>query len=231
MLENYFEEDAVSGVSESPQSVLGRVTLLLEPFRTAEGLTLTELAQRTGFPRSSTHRMLLQLVKVGWISRSGTTYRLGPKMIELGALARIHDRIHRAALPTLYDLQTETGLVVHLAVLDGEDLLYLEKIGGRWTSETPSHVGERRPAHTTAAGIAMLHHRDGSYAPATEADAFLVSGGVVRGGNPVRSVAAAFEAGNGDIGAIALTGPQGRLPEGVGRLVRHAADAVSARLA
>lgn len=220
----------MSGASESPQSVLGRVTLLLEPFRTAEGLTLTELAQRTGFPRSSTHRMLLQLVKVGWISRTGTTYRLGPKMIELGALARIHDRIHKAALPALYDLQTETGLVVHLAVLDGGDLLYLEKIGGRWTSEMPSHVGERRPADETAAGIAMLHHRDGSHVHSSEADAFLASGGVVRGGNPVRCVAAAFDAGDGEIAAIALAGAEGRLPEGASRLVRDAADAVSARL-
>ena len=217
-------------VSDSPQSVLGRVTLLLEPFRTAEGLTLTELAQRTGFPRSTTHRMLVQLVKVGWISRTGTTYRLGPKMIELGAQARERDRIYKAALPAMYDLQTQTGLAVHLAVLDGESLLYLEKIGGRWATEIPSHVGQRRPTHETAAGIALLRHRDGAPSDHAHSECFLYSEGVVRGGNPVRCVAAAFDAGCGEIAALSLAGPQGRIPEGASRLVRSAADAVSALL-
>lgn len=140
----------------SPIAVIDRVAVLLDAFREAERLTLSELSRRTGFPRSSTHRMLLQLVRIGWIRRHGHAYELGRKMLELGSLAQHHDRVHQAALPVMHELHNATGLVVHLAVLDGPEVLYLEKIGGRFTLSVPSRVGGRQPAHRTAVGKALL---------------------------------------------------------------------------
>ncbi|ORK00015.1 IclR family transcriptional regulator [Prescottella equi] len=142
--------------ASSPIAVIDRVAVLLDAFREAERLTLSELSRRTGFPRSSTHRMLLQLVRIGWIRRHGHAYELGMKMLELGSLAQHHDRVHQAALPVMHELHNATGLVVHLAVLDGPDVLYLEKIGGRFTLSVPSRVGGRQPAHRTAIGKALL---------------------------------------------------------------------------
>ncbi|MFD6856138.1 IclR family transcriptional regulator [Rhodococcus sp. NPDC060090] len=204
---------------ESPNTVMGRVTALLQPFRDTEGLTLTELARRTGFPRSSTHRMLLQLVQVGLVHRDGTTYHLGPKLLELGALARTHDRVHQVSLPTLYDLRRHTGLVVHLAVLEGESLLYLEKIGGRWSADLRTRAGERRPARGTVEGAAMLAFRDAADEAATCV------------GDRICCIAAAFDAGHGEIAALSVAGPREHVPDDLSRRVRAAADTVATRAA
>ena len=56
----------------------------------------------------------------------------------------------------LHELHRATGLVVHLAVLDGSDVFYLEKIGDRMSAAIPTRVGGRQPAHCTAVGKAML---------------------------------------------------------------------------
>ncbi|MFC7449069.1 IclR family transcriptional regulator [Rhodococcus daqingensis] len=146
----------MSGDENSPVAVIDRVSILLEAFSDSERLTLSELSRRTGFPRSSTHRMLVQLVRLQWIRRCGQAYELGRKMFELGSLALHHDGLHRAALPIMHQLHATTGLVVHLGVLVGDDVLYLEKIGSRFTMALPSRVGGRQPATCTAIGKAML---------------------------------------------------------------------------
>lgn len=220
----------MSDVLDSPSSVMGRVSLLLEPFRDTEGLTLTELCRRTGFPRSSAHRMLLQLVRVGWMRRSGTTYHLGPKIVELGALAQAHDRIHSAALPAMYDLHRDTGLIVHLTVLDGDDLVYLEKVSGMRVADS-SCAGQRRPAEETVAGLALLARRDGT-PPASEAGSGCsLIDGVAQGGTCFRHVVAAFAAGDGEIAALSLAGPADAIPEDAALRVRRAADELEVTLA
>lgn len=146
----------MSGDENSPVAVIDRVSVLLEAFSDSERLTLSELSQRTGFPRSSTHRMLVQLLRLQWIRRSGRAYELGMKMFELGSLALHHDSLHRAAQPIMHQLHATTGLTVHLAVLDGPDVLYLERIGSQFAMTLPSRVGGRRPAPFTGLGKAML---------------------------------------------------------------------------
>ncbi len=114
---------------EFSNAFIARVAGLLDEFHTGNRLTLSELSTRTGLPRSSTHRLLTQLIEHGWVSKRGKTYALGRTPLEWGALARNHDRLHRAAHPVLHDLHSATGLVVHLAVLDGGDVRYVDKIG------------------------------------------------------------------------------------------------------
>jgi DNA-binding IclR family transcriptional regulator len=60
----------------------------------------------------------------------------------------------------LHDLHRATGLVVHLAVLDGADVMYLEKIGDRMVAAIPTRVGGRQPAHCAAVGKAMLAYAE-----------------------------------------------------------------------
>ena len=78
------------------------------------------------------------------------------RLVELGSLAVHQDRLVRAARPLLGELHRASGLVVHLAVLDGPDVVYLEKVGDRLASAIPTRVGGRQPAHCTAVGKAML---------------------------------------------------------------------------
>jgi DNA-binding IclR family transcriptional regulator len=146
--------------SPTPSAVIDRVSLVLDAFDGPGRLTLAQIVRRTGLPRSSAHRMLERLVQLRWLRRSGRDYELGMRLVELGSLAVHQDRLHRAAIPLLHDLHRATGLVVHLAVLDGADVVYLEKIGDRMIAAIPTRVGGRQPAHCTAVGKAMLAYAD-----------------------------------------------------------------------
>jgi DNA-binding IclR family transcriptional regulator len=144
----------------APSAVIDRISLVLDAFEGPGRLTLAQIVRRTGLPRSSAHRMLERLVQLRWLRRSGRDYELGMRLVELGSLAVHQDRLVRAAIPLLSQLHCATGLVVHLAVLDGPDIVYLEKIGDRMMSAIPSRVGGRQPAHCTAAGKAILAYCD-----------------------------------------------------------------------
>lgn len=151
---------AKRAATETPSAVIDRVSLVLDAFDGPGRLTLAQLVRRTGLPRSSAHRMLERLVQLRWLRRSGRDYELGMRLVELGSLAVHQDRLHEAAIPKLHELHAATGLVVHLAVLDGPDVVYMEKVGNRMAAAIPSRVGGRRPAHCTALGKAMLAFAD-----------------------------------------------------------------------
>ncbi|MCB9439466.1 MAG: IclR family transcriptional regulator [Mycolicibacterium sp.] len=151
-------------VGETPSAIIDRVALLLEAFDGPGRLTLAQIVRRTGLPRSSAHRMLERLVQLRWMRRDGRDYQLGMRLVELGSLALHQDRLHRAATPLLRDLHRATGLVVHLAVLDGADVIIVDKIGDELAAAVPTRIGERHPAHCTAVGKALLADDPGAAA-------------------------------------------------------------------
>jgi DNA-binding IclR family transcriptional regulator len=144
----------------TPTAVIDRISLLLDAFDGPGRLTLAQIVRRTGLPRSSAHRMLERMVQLRWLRRTGRDYELGMRLVELGSLAVHQDRLVRAAGPLLGELHRATGLVAHLAVLDGPDVVYLDKVGGRMADAIPTRVGGRQPAHCTAAGKAILAYCD-----------------------------------------------------------------------
>ncbi|WP_406458864.1 IclR family transcriptional regulator [Streptomyces sp. NBC_00876] len=134
-----------------------RVTLIMDVFEgRAARLSLEEVARSTHLPRSTAHRILDQLVRLRWLEHTGLGYGLGRRALGLGGGDGAHGRIREAAAARLHQLQIRTGLVVHLAVLDGAEVHYLDKVGGRFAATVPSRVGGRAPAHSTALGKAML---------------------------------------------------------------------------
>ena len=144
----------------TPSAVIDRIALVLDAFDGPGRLSLAQVVRRTGLPRSSAHRMLEKLVQLRWLRRQGRDYELGMRLVELGSLAVQQDRLHRAAQPFLHELHCATGLVVHLAVLDGADVVYLEKIAGALGAAVPTRVGGRQPAHCTAVGKVLLAYSD-----------------------------------------------------------------------
>lgn len=141
----------------TPVSMVERMTLILGVFTgRATRLTLEEVARATMLPRSTVHRILDQLVRQGWLEHSTFGYALGPRALSLGGDREGHGEIREAAAGRLLDLHLRTGLTVHLAVLDGAEIVYLDKIGGRAAKGVPSRVGGRAAAHSTALGKAML---------------------------------------------------------------------------
>ncbi|WP_410872658.1 IclR family transcriptional regulator [Nocardia sp. A7] len=150
----------IQAEATTPSAILDRASLLLDAFDGPGRLTLAQIVRRTGLPRSSAHRMLDRLVQLRWLRREGRDYELGIRLMELGSLAVHQDRLHRAAMPFLHELHRVTGFVVHLAVLDGPDVVYLDKVGGELSAVVPTRVGGRRPAACTAVGKAILAYSD-----------------------------------------------------------------------
>lgn len=140
----------------APASMIDRVVQILETFEGPASLTLAQVVARTGLPRSSTHRILEHLVKIRWLQREANSYQLGLGVLELGTLAVHQHHLRKAALPYMHELQGVTAMVVHLAVLDGPEIVYLDKLGGRFGMSIPSRVGGRQPAQFTSAGKALL---------------------------------------------------------------------------
>lgn len=150
-------DDGRSGGAEPPPSMVQRMTLILDLFPgRSTHLTLEQVTRRSCLPRSTAHRILDQLVRLEWIQHRPPGYCLGRRALGIGGSAGGNDDIRAAAAPVLHELQVRTGLVVHLAVLDGAQVYYLDKVGGRSAASVPSRVGGRAPAHCTALGKSML---------------------------------------------------------------------------
>lgn len=139
------------------KSVLARGFVLLDAVsRAGRPLALAELAAVTLLPKSTVHRLSSQLLQLGLLDRVDEGFCLGLKMFEWGSRAERQRRLRTAALPFLTDTHHRLGETIHLAVLDSGDVVYIEKIEAHRAVRCPTHVGQRRPAQTTALGKAML---------------------------------------------------------------------------
>jgi DNA-binding IclR family transcriptional regulator len=140
-----------------PNSVLGRAFALLASFgpRDTE-LSLSELGRRTGIPKPTVHRLIVEMDSWGIVERTPRGVRLGMRLFELGQLAPRQRGLREAARPFLDDLYQATHETVHLAVLDGVEVVYIDKLTGRRGPALPSMVGGRMPAYCTGVGKALL---------------------------------------------------------------------------
>ena len=130
---------------------------MLSAFRPGDDeLTLAELHRRTGLAKPTVHRLLAELT--GWdvVERTPTGIRLGMRLFELGQLVPRQRGLLEAAAPFLADLFEATHETVHLAVPDGTEVVYVQKLDGRRGPKVSSRVGGRMPAHCTGVGKALL---------------------------------------------------------------------------
>lgn len=140
-------------------SKLGRALCLLGAFRPGDTeLTLAELSRRTKLPKATAHRLLGELAEWDLVERTDHGHRLGVRLFELGALAPLQHRLREAAGPSLADLFETTRSTVHLAVLDGSDVVYVHKLDSRHGPVVSSRLGGRMPAYCTGVGKALLAH-------------------------------------------------------------------------
>ncbi|MBT2268970.1 IclR family transcriptional regulator [Rhodococcus erythropolis] len=151
-----------NGVFDTATSVDKALALLTAFSGDARLLGVSDLARRTGLPKSTAFRLLGVLVAWGLVERVGTRYSVGMRLGKLAELAGspVSMDIRDIALPYLQDLYETTHETVHLAVSDGLDILYVEKIFGHNRVSTPSRVGGRINAGCTALGKAMLAFAD-----------------------------------------------------------------------
>lgn len=139
--------------------VLNKAFMVLGTFGpTRRTLSLSEIARRSGLPKTTTHRVLHQMLTVGAIERVGQEYRIGTRMFALSSPSR-EAAVREVAQPHLHDLSRRFGNTLHLATLCDTDVMYIEKLQSRATASSPSAVGTRLPAHCTAVGKVLLAYQ------------------------------------------------------------------------
>ena len=162
--------------STERDGVLDRVLAVLGAFDAGEPrLSLAELTRRTGLPKSTVHRLASTMCDARLLERDPVSgeFRLGLRLFELGELVPQHRTLRDAALPVMEDLREATRQRIHLAVLDGVDVVYVAILGTS-TIDVGSRTGGRLPAHATGVGKVLL-----AYA-APEAVAARVEAGLAR---------------------------------------------------
>ena len=148
--------------SESPRgttrTLLRGLTLLEMISEARAGATVTDLAIGTGLDKGTVSRLLATLRAAGWANQSpeDRRYRLAGK-----ALALSHDYTNRVdlralAIPLLSELRDEWDETVHLGVIEGDDVVYVERLEPTAVVRVVSIVGQRTPVPRTAMGKAFL---------------------------------------------------------------------------
>lgn len=144
----------ISPVKSAERTVRILETLAASPTR----LTLTELQERMGYPRSSLHALVRTLRELKWVEtdESGSAFGVGPHALLSGTAYLDRDLALPHAYEALEDLRAEIGYTVHYARRDEAHVLYLGSRESRNAVRVVSRVGRRLPAHITALGQALL---------------------------------------------------------------------------
>jgi DNA-binding IclR family transcriptional regulator len=120
-------------------------------------LTLSALARRAGLPMATAHRLVGELHKWGALARLDSgEYVIGRRLWDLGLLAPVQAGLRQAASPFLHDLYGATLATVHLAVRDGTEALYIDRLSGHVSVPVVSKIGSRLPMHATGVGKVLL---------------------------------------------------------------------------
>lgn len=126
--------------------------------RAGRDCRVSEVAQAFGVPRSNAHRTLQTLVECGWAAQdpASSSYRVSMKLFELGAQAGAAADVPALLRPLLARLAQDSGETIHLATLDGAEILYLDKFDSPLPVAAYSRIGGRAPAYCVASGKALL---------------------------------------------------------------------------
>jgi DNA-binding IclR family transcriptional regulator len=144
------------GNREDRRTVTTKVLAILEAFERSRGaLSLTEIAEASGLPLSTAHRLVTELTDWGLLFRGAQgRYQLGVRLWELAQNA--WRPLRETARPFIQDLFSLTGETAHLAVREGNEVLYVDRVYGSKRVPRASRVGGRLPMHATAVGKVIL---------------------------------------------------------------------------
>jgi DNA-binding IclR family transcriptional regulator len=142
------------------ESSLSRAVRVLEAFTPDEPeLSVTELARRAGLHVATASRIVAQLAGHGLLERApDRRVRVGVRMWELASRASPTRSLRDAAMPYLEDLHAVVGHHAQLAVRDGDDVLFLERLSSRDAVVNYSRIAGRLPVHVSSSGVVLLAH-------------------------------------------------------------------------
>jgi IclR family acetate operon transcriptional repressor len=143
---------ATGGAANAAEKVLRTLDALPDHPR------LGDLARATDLPKSTVHRILQTMLSEGFVAfdEGSGHYTPGPRLLGLAGRTLSRADTSSGAEPMLRRLQQETGATVHLAVLSGDEAVYVRKVEGNKPYRMISRVGMAVPLHCTGIGKAIL---------------------------------------------------------------------------
>jgi DNA-binding IclR family transcriptional regulator len=151
----------VAGNTSTPGvTVASRLLTIIGAFdERHRSLALSELAHRADLPVATAHRLAAELVAGNALQRrEDGRFEVGRLLWDAGLLAPVEGRLRQVAEPFLHDVYAATLATVHLAIREGDEVLYLERMMGRKSVPIVSSVGSRLPMHCTGVGKILLAH-------------------------------------------------------------------------
>lgn len=247
---------------EGSTGTLGKVMAVLETVALAERpMRFTDVLAVSGQPRGTLHRQLTHLVQEGLLElRPDHAYVPGLRLLKLASASWARNEFRAVAAPFLEALHRETGETVHLGVLRGREIIYLDKVESRQAVRMNSQIGNASPVYCTGVGKAALAALDAQALDAllsqlefrrftpqtiTSRTALVAELAKIRSSGiafdreehepGIRCVAApVFDAGRALVAGVSVTGPAYRVGEAQfddwAPRVRHAAGAIMAEL-
>jgi DNA-binding IclR family transcriptional regulator len=149
------------GKQSHVQSVGRALTLIDIMSGVSQEMSLTEIASRAGWPKSTVHGLLATLRDYRFIDQSPESgrYRLGTRLFELGNIVAKSWNVRTIAKPHLRRLSESVGETVHLATESDGEVLYLEKVESKQLVRIVSEIGGRLPMHCSGLGKVLLAYK------------------------------------------------------------------------
>ena len=145
------------GETDAPNSVLGKVALILQAFTVDQDeLTLSHLSRRSGVPKATVHRLAQELLELGFLERAGASYRLGMRLFEIGACVPRTRALRESLLPFMHALHSATKQTIFLTVLQGTEIVFVERVNSFGQAPSRSKVGGHVPLHCSATGKVFM---------------------------------------------------------------------------
>lgn len=123
---------------------------------------VSDLAEEIGVSKSTVSRLISTLVSEDFLAPDTETagYRLGYSVLTLGGALTSTNELYREVAPVLNDIVLQTGESAHVAVLEGQDVIYLNKNTGPYYSNILTSVGAHNAAYAASSGKVMLAEAD-----------------------------------------------------------------------
>ena len=130
---------------------------ILELFFDHPALTFQEMIDLSGIPKSSVYRMIRSLEEIGFLEKGeDTKYRLGTIFLKFGHLVSSRIDIRQIAVPIMEELHKEINEAINLAIREGDEAVYIEKIDKFQSVRLYTAVGRRSPLYAGACPRAIL---------------------------------------------------------------------------
>ncbi|WP_329428824.1 IclR family transcriptional regulator [Streptosporangium sp. NBC_01495] len=156
--------------SDHVQSLARGLSVIKAFSATSPELTLSEVARATGLTRAAARRFLLTLVDLGYVRTDGRLFALSPRILDLGYAYLSSLSLPEVAEPHLERLVAEVHESASVAVLDGEDVVYVARVATSRIMRVTINIGTRFPAHCTSMGRVLL-----AWLPPDDLDVYLAN--------------------------------------------------------